>query len=620
MPSSCARSTVSPHSGPSRGSNVWVDMISGRIFEIPESKIRYENNKTWLDGVPMWDSPILIADVSAVPFAYDWMKMSGYELVDSMYRYRQYDHWMKGLPPDGKEPWMAMKAKDFLPCFDRYGQFKYREWPGKTHSDADLKRDAEAEERDLAAHPGPKDWDEYGGWASGPQLKATGRFRTEKVDGKWWLVDPAGHLFWSWGVMRVSACSAMTPMHGDVCKPHSGYTMPDRDCFFSELPPPPDSPDATPFSKFWTTHDEVLYSFFTARGETRIYDFSSANLYRKYGEDYYAKFADICHRRLRSWGVNTLSSSSDTAICLMNRTPCVERLERQSRPIEASYGEWWKFRDPWDPTFKTSVIDLLKEREKQAKSPWCIGYSVDNEVNWGSRKSTLAEWTLQSPADQPAKKALVDFLRERYGDIGKLNAAWNAKYADWSDVLESIILPGAKALPDLEAFTEVICENYFRRTREAIKEYDPAILYLGCRFCGFARPWCVDAAYRYCDIVTYNAYSRDLASRWKLPEGYDKPVLITEFHYGANDRGNFGTGVCKARDQNERAEKMKKYVRDALSMPQLVGCHWHQFSDQAASGRFDGEMITVGWTDQCDRPYPETVKALRELGETLYTR
>ena len=45
----------------------------------------------------------------------------------------------------------------------------------------------------------------------------------------------------------------------------------------------------------------------------------------------------------------------------------------------------------------------------------------------------------------------------------------------------------------------------------------------------------------------------------------------------------------------------------------VVGVHWHQFSDQATSGRFDGECMQVGWTDVCDRPYGETVEALRSI-------
>jgi hypothetical protein len=408
---------------------VWVEMISGRVFEIPESKIvrDKEKKRIWLVDMPMWDSPIMIAQRKSVPLDYDWKNAAPYMIADSIYRPGQFGHWMKALPPDGTEPWMKMKTEDFLPCFDRYGQFRWRDWPGKTKDDADMKRAKEAEEKDLAAHPGPKTWDKFGGWAAGPQLEATGRFRTEKVNGKWWFVDPEGHLFWSFGVMRASASCAMTPMNGDMGKPHCGYPMPDRDCLFTELPPPYGAPDATPFSKFWTTHDELLLPYFTARNETRIYDFSSANLYRKYGEGYYEKFTDLVHRRMRSWGMNTLSSSSDIAICLKDRTPYVERIERDSRPIAASYGEWFQFPDPWDPSFKAGILKELEKRKAQANDVWCIGFFVDNEINWGNTPSKLAEWTLQSPADQPAKRALVDFMRGKYGDLAKWNVAWGVK-------------------------------------------------------------------------------------------------------------------------------------------------------------------------------------------------
>ena len=600
---------------------VWVEMITGRVFEIPEKDIRREKDRL-LITVPMWDSPVMIAPRGAVPLHYDWKKASPYTIIDSIYRPGQPGNWMKALPPDGTAPWMKMKTEDFLPCFDKYGQFRWRDWPGKTKSDADLARAAEEEAKDLAANPGPKTWDKYGGWAAGPQLEATGRFRTEKVNGKWWFVDPEGHLFWSFGVMRASASCGMTPMNGDMGKPHRGIPIADRDCLFTDLPPPPGACNATPFSKFWTTHDELLMPYYEARNETRIYDLSSANLYRKYGgADYYEKFADIIHRRMRSWCMNTLSSSSDIPICLMDRTPYVERIERKSRPIEGSYGEWFKFPDPWDPTFRTGILKELDKRKAQAKDPWCIGFFVDNEINWGDSPSQLAEWTLQSPSDQLAKKALVDFMRKKYGDIAKLNTVWGTRYADWDDLLHSTFLPGQKASGDLTAFSREIEENYFRGVRAAVKEYDPKLLYLGCRFCGFwgSRRESVRAACaRHCDVVSYNYYRESPKSLEKALAGYDRPVLIPEFHFGANDRGLFGTGVRAAKDMAEKADKAERYVRDALSIPQVVGCHWHQFSDEATSGRFDGEYISVGLTDICDTPYPEMVKALREVGGNLY--
>ena len=72
------------------------------------------------------------------------------------------------------------------------------------------------------------------------------------------------------------------------------------------------------------------------------------------------------------------------------------------------------------------------------------------------------------------------------------------------------------------------------------------------------------------------------------------------------------------KDQNERAAVYRQYVRSALENPIIIGVHWHQYSDQATSGRFDGENMQVGWTDVCDTPYWETVAAIREIGYPMY--
>ena len=43
----------------------------------------------------------------------------------------------------------------------------------------------------------------YGGWAQ-RRVKATGFFRTERIGGRWWLVDPEGCVFLSVGLCSVN--------------------------------------------------------------------------------------------------------------------------------------------------------------------------------------------------------------------------------------------------------------------------------------------------------------------------------------------------------------------------------------------------------------------------------
>ena len=46
---------------------VWVEMITGRVFDIPADRVKHENDFTVISDVPMWDSPVMIADRQAVP-------------------------------------------------------------------------------------------------------------------------------------------------------------------------------------------------------------------------------------------------------------------------------------------------------------------------------------------------------------------------------------------------------------------------------------------------------------------------------------------------------------------------------------------------------------------------
>ena len=570
------------------GRPVWVDLLTGKICEFPKDRVVRKDGRTVLKGVPLWDSPVMIAESGQVPRRTVWQEMTPVEIVDAIHCPRQ--DW-RVKPNLTNETWRTMPTKDFLPCFDRYGQFKHRSWPGKTTSDADLAAAREAEEADLAAHPGPTGRTAFGGWAEGPQLKATGRFRTEKVKGKWWLVDPEGRLFWSWGPVRVTPSSGMTPLNGNTRAPLCGGPLPDRDCLFEDLPKP-----GSPFAAFYGTCDELLRPFYLKRGETRWYDFSAANLRRKYGENWFDAYSDVCHRRLRSWGCNTIANSSDLRLCLQDRTPYAERVECRSRPIAGSWGNWFKFRDPFDASFKAGCRAELEKHGREAHDPWCIGFFIDNEIEWGRKETDLAEWTLRSPDDQPAK---VEFLKRLAAN------GIDPKRGD--------------AVPETElcAFTRELVDAYFRRTREAVKETDRDLLYLGCRFACTARPWVIGACVKYCDVVSYNIYENRVDT-WRLPDGLDAPVLVGEFHFGAHDRGPFGSGLLERPDQESRAAALGDYVESALKNPQLVGAHWHQYSDQPASGRFDGEFLQVGWTDICDQPYPETVRVLRRLGDSLY--
>lgn len=485
-----------------------------------------------------------------------------------------------------------------FPLIDKFGQYVHKDWPGKTHSEAELKNAIANEQADFQSHPPPTSWNQYGGWTAGPKLEATGHFYPAKHKGKWWLVDPTGRLFWSHGIDCVRASTAYTPIT-------------DREHYYAELPD-----RNTPLGVFYGKGSWAPHGYYQGK-RYDTYNFTAANLLRKYGEDWEAIHRDLCHQRLRSWGMNTIANWSDQNIYLMRKTPYVVSIHTTRKPIEGSEGYWGKFPDPFEPSFRTSLDKrLAAEKEKSADDPWCIGYFVDNELGWGEELS-LATASLASPPEQAAKQAFIADLKAKHTDIKKLNKAWGTDHASWDALLESKTPPNeAKAREDLEAFSTRVAEEYFRVCRAAVKAVAPNTMYLGCRF-AWVHDRAVRAAAKFCDIVSFNKYRYTVADL-ELPEGVDKPVVIGEFHFGALDRGMFHTGLKPVANQNARAEAYASYVRGALEHPNIVGTHWFQFGEQATTGRGDGENYQIGFLDVCDTPYPETIEACREVGTQMY--
>ncbi|MCX7009014.1 MAG: beta-agarase, partial [Kiritimatiellaeota bacterium] len=277
----------------------------------------------------------------------------------------------------------TLDADKFLPFVDEFGQFKHGDWPGKLHGAGEFSERMQAEDADLAAHPAPGDRDAYGGWAAGPKLEATGYFRTAKHDGRWWLVDPDGRLFWSQGMDCVRA-SMETPLT-------------DRTNYFAWLPP-----RSGEFGQFYAKRGRASVGYYKDLSRNEAFNFVGANLLRKYGAQWNELDVDRAHRRLASWGYNTVGNWSEWSVVSKRRTPYVGTVSAWSPVIAGSHGYWGQFPDPFHPDFAPALRKAL-EKDKSVGEKWCLGVFIHNELAWGSETS-LAEAALQSSADQPAKK------------------------------------------------------------------------------------------------------------------------------------------------------------------------------------------------------------------------
>ncbi len=489
----------------------------------------------------------------------------------------------------------ALKG-EFLPFVDRYGQYRHGDWPLKVKTAEDLRNHRKTEARELATVKEPAGRNQYGGWSDGPQLKATGAFRTEKYDGKWYLVDPEGRLFF---------------LHAlDVLYPQT---------------------DAVNLTK----HPDWYENPQDNREEGRI-SHTDLNLRLKYGtDDYKTEFFQTLNQRLPAWGFNGIGDWASGEFIEQSKLPYVLQLvEFNNQTMPKIAASKLKFYDVFDDECISRMRTLIADRAEKSPvirtsltDPRCIGYFIDNEMRFGDWKSRegriqLIEDVLKCPAKQAIKREFLADLKAKYFGIDKLNEAWQTSYESWEAMLNATtppaVTPGYQT--DEALFMQKAADQYFRLGRDAIKSLAPERLYLGCRLLSTEciSPVLSAASKKFCDVMTVNIYAHTPANLSAVAV-QDMPVLVGEFHFGIPDRGMFSPGLCLAgTTQAERALAYTRFMQGALAHPNIVGACWFQFRDQPLTGRWDGEGYEVGFVDITDTPYAEMTRAARAVGENLY--
>lgn len=418
--------------------------------------------------------------------------------------------------------------------------------------------------------------DAYGGDA-GVTLNATGYFRTENINGRWRLVTPDGHPFYSIGVCSVGP-------HGDNA-PALGYA---------------------PYEK---------------------------NVLEKHGT--VEKWADVTKKRLNEWGFNTRGawSGDDVGgpwfaivyfageVWQKGGMPDVfsDKFVQQAEIIASKearqndklmIGYFLDNEMQWDTDWRNgpSLFDFYMTQEKDAAG-----------------KRALVDF-LKTRYENTKK--LSEVWHPEFADWDAVASASDIKSAPGAD---------ARARDDRDAFTYLAARQYFKTATDALRRHDPNHLIACNRFVSWTVPAAVIlAAGEYCDIVSVNHYEVGpvgkalLESRPKnvsVPGAADpsfdvfyrlarRPMLISEFGFRADDSGlpnTYPPGRVvqpTVPTQKARAERYDKYVRTWAGTNYFVGNHWFKYMDEPAEGRFDGENGNYGLVNIKDEPYSEFVNAI----------
>jgi hypothetical protein len=172
---------------------------------------------------------------------------------------------------------------------------------------------------------------------------------------------------------------------------------------------------------------------FADAGTHGRFDANQNNLQRKYGPGYNDTARANAHRRLRSWGVNTMASWSEWFITgqgaphTEQRTPYTINLGYSSPKIAGS-----SFPDVFSPLFRQGVRAGVIASAHLNNDPFLLGVFVDNELDWNTHCNASVASLYFSTVREELRRVLPNKLylgaKQGYPSAAVLTAA--AKYAD----------------------------------------------------------------------------------------------------------------------------------------------------------------------------------------------
>jgi len=486
------------------------------------------------------------------------------------------------------------------PVVDQYGQKIGVDWPGKVTSDAQLRADVAADKAYYGSLRPPKR-DLYGGDIGTRQtmkLRKTGYFHVQTVNGRSVLVDPLGNQFFSLGLNSFGSV-------GDTYTQVTG-----REDQFAWLP---DRDDTGPFADGWRASDKADYSFYVS------------NLVRKYGHRFdQLAWYDQQVDRVTRWGFNTAGGFSNL-VPGGAKIPYVAHLDSSPGYRIGNSSIPDIYHDGYASELDTN---FAAEIQRYRDDPYLIGYMFFNEINWPALRLQL---TASNGAQVASKRVLVRQLQDTYGTIDAFNRAWNLNATSFDQLVTMSFSPTTDAaVADLDTFTAKFLDDFYRLYATTIRAHDDRHMVIGDRWLANVvnddkmRGQLATAAGRHLDALTYNYYSWDLDLN-RITDIYTKsgrtPVIITEFHYGDPTHG-LTFGVRMAKDATDKGKLYRNYVEKAAASGMVIGAHWFEFLDQAATGRWfqgpNGEAGAIGLIDVTDRPYKDMLTSVMQANYSVY--
>lgn len=359
--------------------------------------------------------------------------------------------------------------------------------------------------------------DVYGGWEGTQVGNPDGFFRVRKIDGRWWMVDPAGNLFLAKAVAsfvpggskrQKEACKAQ---FGDISGWAAAETRFLKECGFNSL-------GAWAVSAAFDSAERIPYTVIISPMATY-------------------------NRRLKASGREG-------------------ELFKKVKEGGSSFG----FPFVFDPEFEKTAVEVLAPVTKRADDPYLIGYFIDNEVQF--RRGMLWQCLTAWPAEHVNRRTAQDWLDARKG----------RKRCTMRDVTEEDRLEFVAYCVDrylaivTRALRKYDKNHMFLGSRFHLWDsemHNPACFKVAGKYQDVI------------SINHYNHWQPEQEDmrNWEAWSG--KPFMVTEFYTKGEDSGlpnTTGAGWL-VRTQDERGIFYENFVNELLKSGTCVGWHWFKYGD-----------------------------------------
>ncbi len=363
---------------------------------------------------------------------------------------------------------------------------------------------------------------QYGGDKNRKYDEGTGYFRVEKVDGRWWFVDPDGYLMYAYGKANVRPDDneeyyKTNNITDDASKLR--WANEQRDYYKNNL-------------KFnclggWSYLFRPLNGDGTFAGELDLAATTGEN--------------NMPFGSIRCYGTSIQYGKTIDVV----EGSGVETFKGQNLPV-------------FNPDFEEKCDRIVKEYvEGWEDSPWIMGWWSDNEIN---ETVLMLDFALvMDPTDEKFVYTYVtawEWFKQRTGKD-------NPTMLDLTDEIR-------------DDYREFVYDRYLSVMRRCFKKYAPNHLFFGNRQTEFSvdSPGIFRAMARHCDVISINLYrfwEPDIVAYWQ--EWVDKPVIITEW-YGrpeanVNKKGFAGGFVLK--NSEDCGKFYQNYALRLLEGKNIVG-------------------------------------------------